>query len=1374
MSNPVDIDITQLDDGSYVLDSGEVVLPEELGLYEDEGVDWYAEEVDHRDAIYDQLIQVTPSEFVEFAIKMPNDGVPEDFSFSGREYLRVPYDIQAERVLLMCGRQVEKTVSLNTYISKKNGELVEAKRVSAGDCLASYNVEDHLSSSGVVTWVSGIYTKKGYRIKTRQGHEVEVGHEHPMRLFNRWVPAEKCKVGDRISVVRRAGIFEGPVVMCDEEIELIAMFLGDGCFSQGTLTGLPGPMMNRAEECLSSMGWSYRIQEKKNNRAIQISVHSRGKKGIQELSEGQEESRSGTKKIPSWVFHANKRQTALFLNRLWATDGHVKRNSKSKWSVEYCSTSNFMVRQVQALLWKFGIPSKIRENWPNYWKKQGIKKYAYILRIETLDGVRRFLQEIGALGKDESLNPPEEDLENNNRDTFPLEINNLIRQINRSRRGTNDYGNSLRAWGLRETLRYPPTRSKLQRYVKFFRQGPFNQKLVDELERHAAVTDVFWDEVESIEEIPALECVDFTVSPHHTFIADGFITHNSTLIGNSIMARMAIVPHFRALYVSPSHLQTKEFRRDRIGTPISLSDILQAYISPKSANNMSIIQFVNFSQLVLRYAYLTADRVRGIPTDAVYIDEIQDILTDNIPVIEECASHGRRDMRMYVYSGTPKSHDNTIEHLWQKRSTQNEFAIPCTCRTIVDMSAGDAGTHSSPYFWNVPLDELNIGLNGLSCARCNSLISAFHDDCTWVSMNPSIRDHPRLEPFESFRIPQLMVPWVEWKSILNKQESYSRSRFFNEVLAKSYDSGTRPLRMEDLMRNSVEDLSFRDHMELRMKTSGRPVFMGIDWGCHDDQTRILTEDGFKFFKELEPSDKVAQFDPDTREMTFVTPKVITTRDWDEPLLSFQTRNMDMMLTHTHRMLLTTASRDGWIVESAGETARRGGGVQFRGYVTWAGKEEETFTLPGIPKSAGYSGSQDRVFDMDDWVEFLGYLLTEGGVCVRDGKPYMIKMSQRGAVNPDKTAKMRDCMDRLEISYTEHLNDKTGDVNWSICGKQYWHWVSTKCGVLAKNKRLPREFLSLSPRQLRILFEAMVDGDGYRDPRYPGSGAFYSTSKGLCEDFQEVCIRLGIRAAVSLHKEAEGNRNTRWRVCWSPGRDLHLNVPKDKVESSPYSGKVYCCSVPTGFIVTERNGKIAYQGNTGEQSYTVITLGAYLPNPEGGDRFTVFYFKRCTGQLVEPYRQLEFIDRLIAQFDPLMVGTDYGGGFDRNNALITKYGPMKISRYQYIGGHQATKRPKIVFDSKKGRYLIDRTEVMADIFNAIRSDKIGFPRWAEWQEPYAADMLSIFSEYNEATRMIQFDKSPSSTDDSFHSAVYCFLASMIRFPRHDILHPRKGS
>ena len=821
----------------------------------------------------------------------------------------------------------------------------------------------------------------------------------------------------------------------------------------------------------------------------------------------------------------------------------------------------------------------------------------------------------------------------------------------------------------------------------------------------------------------------------------------STMLGNKAIILSCLVTGHKTLYVSPSATQTKTFSVDRVKEPLETSDVLRSFTTSALTQNVFEKQFINRSKITLRNAFLNADRTRGIPAWLLEIDELQDILPDNIPVIEQCTSHAPEGWRRFIYAGTPKSLDNVIEYYRAQLSTQGEWVVPC------EGHGGEGGR-----YWNV-LGERNIGKKGLICEKCGKRIRANHDDAQWASM---VED----APFESYRIPQLMVPWKPWDEILLDYERYPRDKFYNEVLGISYDSGLRPLSKGHVRECCSPELRM-DPETLRAYASfaaGQPVFAGIDWGCHDEETRILTEQGFKFFRDLTDDDLVAQWEPANREMTFVKPKVRTVRDWDGPLLHFETRGgLDLMVTGTHRMRVTVAGREDWVTESARETAARGGNVSFVGHVRWAGQERPSFTLPGLPVSPGYGGAEQRTLPMDDWVELLGYLITEGGLCYSQGRPSCLKMSQRETVHPETARKIAGCMDRLNIPFSTFPNPKTGDINWTIYGKQLWQWYAEQVGTTPDSKRIPREFLALDRRQLRILFQALVDGDGYTDPRYGTAGAFYSTSRGLCEDFQELSIRLGLRCIVRLHKPAEGNHKARWRALWSEGRDFHLNTPAGAVRTVDYRGKVYCCAVPSGYIVTERNGCVGYQGNTGENTYTVLSLGTYTST-----RFRIFYIHRFIGEEIEPPVQMQKIIEMLTFFHARVIGTDYGGGFDRNDTLMRKFGPQRVQKYQYL----ARAKRKVEWDKGLRRWKVHRTEVMSDIFNAIKRKQLEFPRWEEFAEPYGTDMTNIYSEYNESLRMIQYTHRPDRPDDAFHSVLYCLLASMIVLPRPDIIAPTR--
>jgi phage terminase large subunit GpA-like protein len=162
-------------------------------------------------------------------------------------------------------------------------------------------------------------------------------------------------------------------------------------------------------------------------------------------------------------------------------------------------------------------------------------------------------------------------------------------------------------------------------------------------------------------------------------------------------------PNYTSLFVSPSAMQTKVFSVTRIDDIIDVSPALRALKDTRLTYNLLEKSFINGSKIYLRYAFLSADRIRGLSVNSLFLDEIQDLLTELLPVIEETTSHHKSPF--FLYSGTPKTFDNTIEKLWSKSSTQNEWAIPCDAHT--------------PTYLNI-LGIKNIGKNGPT-ARVDAL-----------------------------------------------------------------------------------------------------------------------------------------------------------------------------------------------------------------------------------------------------------------------------------------------------------------------------------------------------------------------------------------------------------------------------------------------------------------------------------------------------------------------------------------------------------------------------------------------------------------------------------------------------------------------------
>ena len=288
----------------------------------------------------------------------------------------------------------------------------------------------------------------------------------------------------------------------------------------------------------------------------------------------------------------------------------------------------------------------------------------------------------------------------------------------------------------------------------------------------------------------------------------------STYVGNNITITGAAIPHYTSVYVAPTENQVTTFNKQKLDPTLLYSpDFKNIWFAPANqvTNQATYKKFRNGSDVILRSCFLSADSIRGIAADGVNIDEVQDILTDNIPVIRECMT--RSKYKHMTLTGTPKTNQHAIEFYWGK-STQFEWLIKCVSCNL----------------WNL-LGIDNVKYKGLSCAKCDAFLDRSRGD--WVQTN--LHGNPTIE---GYRIPQIMVDWIPWSgpegSIWDKFTTYSREKFYNEVLALPYDANTCPITLDELQAACDPNLKMVASRQERLALMSMKLSAGVDWGTSQE------------------------------------------------------------------------------------------------------------------------------------------------------------------------------------------------------------------------------------------------------------------------------------------------------------------------------------------------------------------------------------------------------------------------------------------------------------------------------------------------------------------------------------------------------------
>lgn len=294
----------------------------------------------------------------------------------------------------------------------------------------------------------------------------------------------------------------------------------------------------------------------------------------------------------------------------------------------------------------------------------------------------------------------------------------------------------------------------------------------------------------------------------------------STTLSIKIANDVQLQPFSRDLYVAPRTEQVKTFSKERLAKLLRYSKeniVKRFFMSSELTDQVYMREFVNGSTLWLRHCFDEGDNIRGLSIDHLFIDEIQDIIVDAIPVIQE--TQFASDSPSTWFTGTPKTFGNTIESLWQN-SSKGEWIVKCS--------------HCNQY---QILGIKNITPTILACRKCaRELTREMISEGFWLETSEN-------KDLKGFHISQMMSPRAKMyskdgKGIYQKMINYPIAKFHNEVLGLSYENADKLITDTDL--DAIMDNEYTFYSELPGKFAQNKVYAGVDWGTGEKSFTILT------------------------------------------------------------------------------------------------------------------------------------------------------------------------------------------------------------------------------------------------------------------------------------------------------------------------------------------------------------------------------------------------------------------------------------------------------------------------------------------------------------------------------------------------------
>lgn len=368
----------------------------------------------------------------------------------------------------------------------------------------------------------------------------------------------------------------------------------------------------------------------------------------------------------------------------------------------------------------------------------------------------------------------------------------------------------------------------------------------------------------------------------------------------------------------------------------------------------------------------------------------------------------------------------------------------------------------------------------------------------------------------------------------------------------------------------IVDAVLRHLFDLRRDGTIPPAIVFLEEAhqfCLSEDTEILTNEGWKNCGEIKEGGLAFSYNCESEKLELNKIERIILRDHDEEIVKLVNEDsIEALVTKEHRVLCnyrTTGNDRKWC---------------------WSdNKFVLAKNLPSgirIPLAAEISSKGKCDID-DDLLKIIGWIITDGSIHYFDDRKYFsYEISQSKAKSEllsDMTTVIRQRFPEISVYTRKRPNkifQRTEEHIFyfkSQASREIDFWLQKEA------HRIPRKIIEeASLPQLRILFDALVQGDG--NIQQSKGGYKYVTyyagkNQGLADDFQELCVRLGLSA---IQKNVPQNNQIKVLVSF---KRKYAYVRKAITEN--YSGRVWDITIKNGAFVARRNGKVFFTGNCPE-------------------------------------------------------------------------------------------------------------------------------------------------------------------------------------------------
>lgn len=405
------------------------------------------------------------------------------------------------------------------------------------------------------------------------------------------------------------------------------------------------------------------------------------------------------------------------------------------------------------------------------------------------------------------------------------------------------------------------------------------------------------------------------------------------------------------------------------------------------------------------------------------------------------------------------------------------------------------------------------------------------------------------------------------------------------------------------LNNAITDWEVRDNIKALVENVlqplrdawGGPIFInsgyrspevnkavgGVETSqhCFDENTEILTTNGWKTYDTISKDDIVLSYNIESEVIEPTQIEDIIIRDFEGELLGFVNKQLDVLTTDKHRMLVRYDSHK-YKRKTSKEYSENG-----RSYFDSLKTENDKWHIELAENVFGKRRKYKSAGNAIAWNEADVLFYKMCMAVISDGY-FCHKKATNGVGVGFRFKKERKCqqleslLNELGWHYTKNF-DKNGVWNYYL----RFEYGSKIFSVIGKEKHIPYEVLSFGSDIIKELVMYYSLYDGCNDKRDGCNTVNISTIiKHNADMLQAMCALCNMRC-VCTKKE-------RVQYCikgaTGVGKDyytLSINtlmneskVHEERYYKKDYKGVVWCVNNKNTTLVVRRNGRVSIQGN----------------------------------------------------------------------------------------------------------------------------------------------------------------------------------------------------